>query len=304
MDLGSLGGLAGNAIGTTVGWGLGKIDNSASKAKRSETRNYNFQREMQDKQLAWEREKFNNQYQAAVKDLEKAGLNPVMAAMNGGNTAGSISGGAGTDIAGQAAISNSQNLSQGIIAGLDRMENARVNTSVIDSNNAQAALSNVTTELRKKEAGWLDKRQAKELKKLDFDMQKTQKETDLMEQQRYKQMYTMEADIRQAFGNAARTVSEGYIAQKDAEALQTIGFSRKELMQLGEFGLKLIGNLINLRAGINTAREVAQGIIKNNKLRGQTPMRRNRGSWDGYTPSPYDRFAADRQTYENWYKFY
>ena len=42
------------------------------------------------RQIAWQREQYNNRYQWTVEDMRKAGLNPVLASMNGVSSAGGI----------------------------------------------------------------------------------------------------------------------------------------------------------------------------------------------------------------------
>lgn len=159
----SLGAALGGALGQ-IGGSLVGANSATSKAKRAEQRNYDFQREMQQNQLKWEKEKFETAYQTAVKDLKKAGLNPVLAAMNGGNSAGSISGGSGTDVAGNVASEQSTNVTNSINEALNRLETQRINNSVIDKNNAEANLVNENSAARRIENKYLDKRQKKEPK--------------------------------------------------------------------------------------------------------------------------------------------
>lgn len=42
------------------------------------------------RQIAWQREQYNNRYQWTVEDMRKAGLNPILASMNGVSSAGGI----------------------------------------------------------------------------------------------------------------------------------------------------------------------------------------------------------------------
>lgn len=292
MSFGAVAGAIGAAAGKTFVEGLANLpftSSANSKAKRAELRNYDFQREMQQNQLKWEKEKFETAYQTAVKDLKKAGLNPVLAAMNGGNSAGSISGGSGTDIAGNVASQQATNISNSINEALNRLETQRVNNSVIDKNNAEANLVNENSAARRIENKYLNKRQKKELTKLDYETLKTRKEAELMELQKYKQKNTMESEIATSFANAVKTVSEGYIAKKDAEMLQTYGISRKEAFQLGEMGLKIVGNLINLGAGKSAIREVTNGIIKNRKMHRVSARRRPTTTNNNYKPNPYTK---------------
>lgn len=244
---------------------------------------------MQQNQLKWEKEKFETAYQTAVKDLKKAGLNPVLAAMNGGNTAGSIGGGSGTDVVGNVASQQATNVTNSINEALNRLETQRINNSVIDKNNAEANLVNENSAARQIENKYLDKRQKKELTKLDYETLKTRKESELMELQKYKQQNTMESEIATSFANAVKTVSEGYIAKKDAEMLQTYGISRKEAFQLGEMGLKIVGNLINLGAGKSAIREVTNGIIKNRKINRVSARRKPTTTSNLYKPNPYTK---------------
>lgn len=70
---GILGGLAGNAMSF-----MGQ--KSANKTNR----------QLMERQLAWERERAQNAHQWEVQDLRKAGLNPILSANNGAMT-GSVS---------------------------------------------------------------------------------------------------------------------------------------------------------------------------------------------------------------------
>ena len=42
------------------------------------------------RQIAWQKEQYHNRYQWTVEDMRKAGLNPVLASMNGVSSAGGI----------------------------------------------------------------------------------------------------------------------------------------------------------------------------------------------------------------------
>lgn len=86
---GPWGAVAGGALGLA-----GSIygANSASKAAGA---SWKQQVLMAMFQRNWEKEKMQNAYQWTVEDMEKAGLNPILATRNGANSGGGISAGAG-----------------------------------------------------------------------------------------------------------------------------------------------------------------------------------------------------------------
>lgn len=90
-------GLWSGAVSAAIAGGLGLAGslygaNSASKASglswKQQVLMAMFQRD-------WEKEKMQNAYQWTVADMEKAGLNPILATRNGANSGGGITAGAG-----------------------------------------------------------------------------------------------------------------------------------------------------------------------------------------------------------------
>lgn len=86
-------------------------------------------------QRDWEKEKMQNAYQWTVADMEKAGLNPILATRNGANSGGGITAGAGDTSglksAGQIAAQGLQNIIPAAISaysGLKSTENQTTQT--------------------------------------------------------------------------------------------------------------------------------------------------------------------------------
>lgn len=108
-----------------------------------------------EKNRQWNQNMSSTQYQRAVSDLQKAGLNPVLAAMNGGNTVASSSpassGTSPSGAVGQTDTSATQalvGLLSTLVSGYVSMENQRVsaqtNLAIADKYNA---MSKYTAEL-------------------------------------------------------------------------------------------------------------------------------------------------------------
>lgn len=108
--------------------------NSASKASglswKQQVLMAMFQRD-------WEKEKMQNAYQWTVEDMEKAGLNPILATRNGANSGGGITAGAGDTSglksAGQIAAQGLQNIIPAAIAAYSGLKSTENQTTQTDA---------------------------------------------------------------------------------------------------------------------------------------------------------------------------
>ena len=94
------GAAAGSALGPwgiAAGGALGLAGSiyGASSASKAAGASWKQQVLMAMFQRDWEKEKMQNAYQWTVADMEKAGLNPILATRNGANSGGGITAGAG-----------------------------------------------------------------------------------------------------------------------------------------------------------------------------------------------------------------
>lgn len=127
--LGPWGAVAGGALGLAGSiYGANSASKAAGASWKQQVLMAMFQRD-------WEKEKMQNAYQWTVEDMEKAGLNPILATRNGANSGGGITAGAGDTSglksAGQIAAQGLQNIIPAAISaysGLKSTENQTTQT--------------------------------------------------------------------------------------------------------------------------------------------------------------------------------
>ena len=90
-------GLWSGAGSAAIAGGLGLAGSlyGANSASKAAGLSWKQQALMAMFQRDWEKEKMQNAYQWTVADMEKAGLNPILATRNGANSGGGITAGAG-----------------------------------------------------------------------------------------------------------------------------------------------------------------------------------------------------------------
>lgn len=153
--LGFAGGLLDSAIGL---FGSSHAQSSAQQANK----------EMQERAIQWEKEQYLSRHQWEVSDLRKAGLNPILSALNGGSSAASVGVPSSAPVKPEVSISKSleaishsalmkkqqesvdfQNQTERIKADADmlraRLEEAR-NPSAIGLNESQATMYNMSAD--------------------------------------------------------------------------------------------------------------------------------------------------------------
>lgn len=127
---------AGKVFSGLLGIGSSLFDRNSAKASMEQQ--FQYQKALQQQNIDWEKEQWQNKNQWTVQDMKNAGLNPILAAGNTGSV-GSAPGGAVSiadtraDIAGK--ISTLQRNSAESKAVL---ENARANTRNADANQRNA----------------------------------------------------------------------------------------------------------------------------------------------------------------------
>lgn len=106
-------------------------------AKKAATKSWKQSLAMAAFQKSWEKEKMQNAYQWTMQDMEKAGLNPILAATNGANMGGSISQGAGDtsglQSAGQIAAQGLQNIVSGATGMYSQLKGVENQSTMTES---------------------------------------------------------------------------------------------------------------------------------------------------------------------------
>lgn len=246
-----LGGIA-TGIGGLIG-GLKSADVSAEAARQNT-----------EKQIAWERERSQNAHQWEIKDLEKAGINPILSAGGSGATTGGIS----PQLPDTSGITSAyQALGNGLNTGFNNFITAQQTKNDTDrvlnetkQTNSDLSMKRAQIELmleeklnKAVERKWINQKTATEIKnraKLQSDMDLAQSNMMLNEQIRGRAEYEMEklqkeielieTEIEMAPTKKARIKLENDLTDKENKL-----FYAKEIantvFRLGTMGLSLYG---------------------------------------------------------------
>lgn len=216
-------GLFSSALG---GFGLDMLGSGAQTAM-----SYDANRRLQQKSMDWEKEKLQNSVQWHMQDLEKAGLNPILAASQGaigGSTSASVSGG---------------NYS----AGLDRYENA--NTAK-KAQKSLEELQNAQVDKAKAEAEAAGIATAKEAAELEANRGRYEAEKAFNNSKvgRWLNMIGMGGRSVQPVVNAIGTAMGGAMVGRGIKTLRTINSAPKALQvdqAMKEAGRKMGQRMMN-----------------------------------------------------------
>lgn len=151
-------------------------------------------------QRDWEKEKMQNAYQWTVADMEKAGLNPILATRNGANSGGGITAGAGDTSglksAGQIAA---QGLSQIIPAAISAYSGLKSTENQTTQTDADRILKLSEAAKNAEETPKIREKIESEIKKNNAEAGDTKKSEDIK---------TPVAKIAKGIGKAIDTVTE------------------------------------------------------------------------------------------------
>lgn len=241
----------GSAVAGTIG-GIYSANKSASSAKQTMRTS-----------IAWERERAKNAHQWEVEDLKNAGLNPVLS--NGGQGA-ATSGVApvtpdtsGYMNAGNALSTGLQNFLQG-----KELEN-QTNIANAQSDNLQAQAQNIRTQTK-----WYPKETAAKIANM-------QSQTDLMTTQNAYENAVFAHKVNQQIAATGKEIAEGYISERNADFLKKYNITRSEAIQLGESGLRVIGNLITAGVSGKMIKTGIKAMLRENATTGSHMMMGSKG---------------------------
>lgn len=248
---------AGTAYDIYNNWSQNKWSkgNQAANAKRNLL--------IMQAQMDWQERMDNTKHQREVKDLEKAGLNPILSVTQGATGAGGApSGGAG---AGGAATSlkSAGTAELGTIA--QNITNARQQNELIS---AQKAKTNAET------AGILSHNPyVAKSAKADIAAKQAQTLGQNLDNQFNNETYTHK--LTQKFAEVESAVAKGRIDIAEAKFLGEYGMTKEEAFRLGEAGIKLIGDLVKGGAAWRTIQAVKKELLA------------GKNSASGYTKTPW-----------------
>lgn len=205
-------------------------------------------------QMNWEREKAQNAHQWAVKDMEKAGLNPILAAGGGGAQTGST---ANPGFSGK-----TQQLSSaagiGDLAGtytkLKQQENADEITA------AQVAKTHAETEAINAKNPYIPAQEKAEAARKTAEASKSATDAKFASD-------NYDNRMKYEIGQAEKSIAEGRLGHENIKFLNQWGITRDEAFKLGEAGINLIGKVILGGGTLATVKAAKDKIIQSNKLK-------------------------------------
>lgn len=198
-------------------------------------------------QIAWERERAQNAHQWEVQDLQKAGLNPALSVINGGQ--GANTSGISAVTPDYSGVSSAGNAIYNALIGWKQLENE---TKTTEANSAEA---NARTEQINKENKYIDKEKESEIQK------KQQEIRNLRTDAEYKEA-TQESRIQEQAGKTEKALTEGRLSAEDRRFLNDYGITRREIIQLSEQGIKELIGLIKTGASIAQIADAKNALLK------------------------------------------
>lgn len=236
-------GLAAGAIG--AGANIYAANKSASSAKKANELNAMMAYSLQERQENFEKWKLANSYQETMKDMQKAGLNPILGmSSNGATSAGSI----GNSFAGaqQGDFSSLGNIGDQLLQANSARQNEQHLQNEQTSAVSQSAKNLADATKTMKEAGILGKygqqKAQAEIGQMISSTAKTNQETQMLKEQ-------APYILSQQFGKASQELYKGILSDASADFLHTYGISREEAFKLGEMGLRGISQLAQMGLG-------------------------------------------------------
>ena len=204
-------------------------------------------------QMNWEREKAQNAYQWAVKDMEKAGLNPILAAGGGGAQTGST---AAPKMSGTSPQMSSA-LRIGNIADTYTTLKQQENSDEITA--AQIAKTHAETEAINAKNPYIPAQEKAEAAKKAAEANKVATDAKFAND-------NYDNRMKYEIGQAEKAIAEGRLGHENIKFLNNWGITRDEAFKLGEAGINLIGKAIAGGATIAVVNKMKDQIIQSNKL--------------------------------------
>lgn len=205
-------------------------------------------------QMNWEREKAQNAYQWAVKDMEKAGLNPILAAGNGGAQTGSTTApkmsGTSPQMSSALRIGNIADT----YATLKQQENSDEITA------AQVAKTHAETEAINAKNPYIPAQEKAEAARKAAEANKSAIDAKFAGD-------NYDNRMKYEIGQAEKSIAEGRLGHENIKFLNQWGITREEAFKLGEAGINLIGKTILGGGTLATVKAVKDKIIQGNKLK-------------------------------------
>jgi hypothetical protein len=217
-------------------------------------------------QMNWEREKAQNAYQWAVKDMEKAGLNPILAAGGGGAQTGSATApkmsGTSPQMSSALRIGNVAET----YATLKQQENSDEITA------AQVAKTHAETEAINAKNPYIPAQEKAETARKTAEASKSATDAKFAND-------NYDNRMKREIGEAEKAIADGRLGYENIKFLNKWGITREEAFKIGEAGINLIGKAISGGATLAMVKKIKDQLIQSNKLSAHSAKQM-------YTPLP------------------